>query len=246
VSASRRLPVVALAGTGRQRGEAHGESLRELVLEAVDRWCANVLGRAPLDAEAYLTELVDNSGFRRAINRYAPDLAAEVAGIAAGAGADERLLSATTLRYPPGRRLGLPAMASKASNAPSSRRTNAMAAGPSTVSSPCSTAASRQRRRSAACSCCLRLTAIHTFSQPLPIAQAELSDVARGDLSQRSGAGVNSAARRHMILATNPTVGCRLGTLNETAHRLATLTGLAQHPDYLVACHISSISVRDR
>jgi isopenicillin-N N-acyltransferase like protein len=92
VSATRTLPVVELAGTGRQRGEAHGESLRGLVLEAVDRWCDNVLGRAPLEAEAYLTELVDKSGFRRAIDRYAPDLAAEVAGIAVGAGTDERFV----------------------------------------------------------------------------------------------------------------------------------------------------------
>jgi isopenicillin-N N-acyltransferase-like protein len=92
MSTARTLPVVELAGTGRQRGEAHGESLRDLVLEAVDRWRDNVLARAPLDAEAYLTELVDNSGFRRAIKRYAPDLAAEVAGIAAGAGADERFV----------------------------------------------------------------------------------------------------------------------------------------------------------
>jgi isopenicillin-N N-acyltransferase-like protein len=92
VSATRTLRVVELAGSGRQRGEAHGESLRELVLEAVDRWKDNVLGRAPVDAEAYLTELVDNSGFRSAINRYAPDLAAEVAGIAAASGTDERFV----------------------------------------------------------------------------------------------------------------------------------------------------------
>jgi hypothetical protein len=38
VSAPRALPVVELAGVGRQRGEAHGESLRELVLAAIDRW----------------------------------------------------------------------------------------------------------------------------------------------------------------------------------------------------------------
>jgi isopenicillin-N N-acyltransferase like protein len=90
VSAPRTLPVVELAGTGRQRGEAHGESLRELVLAAIDRWKDSVLVRAPVEAEAYLTELVDNSGFRRAIDRYAPDLAAEVAGIAAASGTDER------------------------------------------------------------------------------------------------------------------------------------------------------------
>jgi isopenicillin-N N-acyltransferase-like protein len=92
VSTSRTLPVVELAGTGRQRGEAHGESLRELVLEAIDRWKDNVLARAPVDADAYLTELVDNSGFRRAIDRHAPDLAAEVEGIAAASGTDERVV----------------------------------------------------------------------------------------------------------------------------------------------------------
>jgi isopenicillin-N N-acyltransferase like protein len=92
VSTPHTLPVVELAGTGRQRGEAHGESLRELVLEAIDRWKDNVLARAPVDAEAYLTELVDNSGFRRAIDQYTPDLAAEVEGVAAGAGTDERLV----------------------------------------------------------------------------------------------------------------------------------------------------------
>jgi isopenicillin-N N-acyltransferase like protein len=92
VSTPRSLPVVELAGTGRQRGEAHGESLRDLVLAAVERWKDNVLARAPVDAEAYLTELVDNSGFRRAINRYAPELAAEVEGIAAASGTDERFV----------------------------------------------------------------------------------------------------------------------------------------------------------
>jgi isopenicillin-N N-acyltransferase-like protein len=92
VSTARALPFIEPSGTGRQRGEAHGESLRELVLEAVDRWQDNVLGRAPLDADAYLTELVDKTGFRRSINRHAPDLASEIAGIAAGAGTDERFV----------------------------------------------------------------------------------------------------------------------------------------------------------
>jgi isopenicillin-N N-acyltransferase-like protein len=92
MSTTRTLPIVELSGTGRQRGEAHGESLRDLVLAAIDRWKENVLGRAPVDAEAYLTELVDNSGFRSAINRYAPDLAAEVGGIAAASGTDERFV----------------------------------------------------------------------------------------------------------------------------------------------------------
>lgn len=94
---SSRLRVVELAGDGRPRGEAHGEQLRELVHEAADRFRATVLATAPLAEQDYLEALVDRTGFRAAILRWTPDLADEVAGIAAASGLDERTVLAMSL-----------------------------------------------------------------------------------------------------------------------------------------------------
>lgn len=90
-------PPIALAGSGRQRGRIHGESLRETIHEAVDRWrreLANELG-SPVDE--YLTALVGETSFERAISRWTPDLLDEVEGIAEGAGIDRATMVAFQL-----------------------------------------------------------------------------------------------------------------------------------------------------
>src|ERR1044071_2647535 len=90
--AMHKLPVIALEGTGRQRGEAHGESARDLVREAAERWRRNVLDDAPMPAADYLHTLVSDSRYRAAIERHAPDLLDEMAGIARAAAVDERIV----------------------------------------------------------------------------------------------------------------------------------------------------------
>ena len=79
------LPIVDLTGTPRQRGHAHGESLRDQIAEKVDRWRDVVaLGAAP-SAEIYLDGLLADTDFRPAIARWTPDLLEEIDGIAEGA-----------------------------------------------------------------------------------------------------------------------------------------------------------------
>lgn len=82
-----------IEGTGTQRGEAHGEQLRELIAEAARRWHADA-GSA---AEDQLVALVDRSGFRTTAERYAPDLVNEIDGIARGSAVDGRTIWALNL-----------------------------------------------------------------------------------------------------------------------------------------------------
>lgn len=84
---------ITLEGTGSQRGEAHGEALRDLIGEAAQRWQR----QAGTRAEEQLAVLVDRSGFRQAAQHYAPDLHDEVEGIANGSGVDARRIWALNL-----------------------------------------------------------------------------------------------------------------------------------------------------
>ncbi|MBQ0825820.1 C45 family autoproteolytic acyltransferase/hydolase [Streptomyces tagetis] len=71
------MTVVDCAGTGRERGRAHGEQAREAVRAALDRWRADVGGGA--------AGLVHTSPLPGTLRRLVPDLADELRGIAEGA-----------------------------------------------------------------------------------------------------------------------------------------------------------------
>ena len=88
--------VLELAGTAVQRGEAHGEQARHLIAETCERWQVDVAGRH-LDPGAFLTALVDETGFRATAARCTPDLVAEIDGIARGSGLDARMVWALNL-----------------------------------------------------------------------------------------------------------------------------------------------------
>ncbi|MDE1180836.1 C45 family peptidase [Paraburkholderia sp.] len=85
------MMIVECTGDGRARGRAHGESARELVRGALDRW-ADATMRAwhaekdVPDIDAYAARLLAQTGLFDTASRVLPDLADEVRGIAEGAG----------------------------------------------------------------------------------------------------------------------------------------------------------------
>jgi isopenicillin-N N-acyltransferase like protein len=84
---------LTVEGSGARRGEMHGEGLRDLVVEAADRWCTSAGNRA----EELLATLVDESGFRETARHFASELVDEVEGIARGSGVDARTVWALNL-----------------------------------------------------------------------------------------------------------------------------------------------------
>ena len=83
--ASTALPLL-LDGAPRARGQVHGESLRSLIIQHVERlrvWVATATGGAPDDT---LRPLLESTGLVAAAQRHTPDLFEEVTGIAEGAG----------------------------------------------------------------------------------------------------------------------------------------------------------------
>ncbi|MYA84169.1 MAG: hypothetical protein F4Y12_01150 [Acidimicrobiaceae bacterium] len=77
------IPELTLAGPPRDRGRQHGEELRGLIAAAVDAWFEDLAPRT--EPGAFVAE-VAASGLLAAAEAHAPDLVAEVAGIAEGAG----------------------------------------------------------------------------------------------------------------------------------------------------------------
>ena len=77
------IPVLDLKGSGKERGRAHGEALRDPIGELVARWKAE-LASVWGDPDGYIREFLSDTRFPDAINRWTPDLMEEVEGIAEG------------------------------------------------------------------------------------------------------------------------------------------------------------------
>ncbi len=82
------LPVLMLEGSPRSRGRVHGEALRGLIHEYLDRWRADIAEDLGVDPAAYLRDLVAVNDFLPAARRWTPGLLEEVEGLAEGAGLD--------------------------------------------------------------------------------------------------------------------------------------------------------------
>jgi predicted choloylglycine hydrolase len=82
------LPVLILEGTPRQRGRAHGEALRALIVEFNDRWREDIRADLNIDPDEYIRELVERNHFLPAVKKWTPELLEEVEGIAEGCGVD--------------------------------------------------------------------------------------------------------------------------------------------------------------
>ncbi|MBW2366899.1 MAG: hypothetical protein JRH15_03335 [Deltaproteobacteria bacterium] len=95
---NRGLPIIVLEGKSpRERGRAHGETLKDMIREHRDRWEQNMHSDTGLDMETYLAQLLSETNFIPAIKRWTPGLLEEVRGIAEGAGIDFRYVLARQL-----------------------------------------------------------------------------------------------------------------------------------------------------
>ncbi len=83
----RRLDV---RGDGRARGRAHGEELRELIHDHLERWKIALAAELDEHPDIYVDRFLSETNFMPAIRRWTPDLLAEVEGISEGARADFR------------------------------------------------------------------------------------------------------------------------------------------------------------
>lgn len=80
------IPELTLSGPPRDRGQQHGEELRGLIASAISAWFEHLAPRT--DPQSFVVEISERTGLRAAGGAHAPDLMAEVAGIAEGAGQD--------------------------------------------------------------------------------------------------------------------------------------------------------------
>ncbi len=82
------MQVIECRGSGRARGQAHGEAARDLIADALQRW-HDALGRATGDSpRRYLESFLAETHFVAICEALAPDLLEEVRGIAEAAHAD--------------------------------------------------------------------------------------------------------------------------------------------------------------
>jgi hypothetical protein len=76
------LPVQELSGPARQRGQQHGEALRGLINENIERW-SDSIGATGIDPTEFLREL-ESLQVTSALAAHAPELDEEIKGIAEG------------------------------------------------------------------------------------------------------------------------------------------------------------------
>jgi len=84
------LRKIVLRGGPRERGRIHGETLRPLVREQLERWKAALVADIGVDPDAYVEEFLAATRFVPAAEHWTPDLLEELRGIAEGAGTDFR------------------------------------------------------------------------------------------------------------------------------------------------------------
>jgi isopenicillin-N N-acyltransferase like protein len=80
--------IITLYGSPRQRGRIHGETFRTKIQELMNRWKSWLAPTIDNSPDQYIQELVSETKFLTAIERWTPGLLEEVAGIAEGAGVD--------------------------------------------------------------------------------------------------------------------------------------------------------------
>jgi len=84
------LRKIELRGAPRERGRIHGETLRPLVREHLERWKDALRADVGVEPEEYIAEILRETNFIPAAERWTPGLLEELRGIAEGAGTDFR------------------------------------------------------------------------------------------------------------------------------------------------------------
>ncbi len=83
---TRELKVIALSGSGYERGLQHGRELKSEVAKIVESWKANARQATGKDPDKVLEGFFAYAHFTNAIREWTPDLYDEVRGIADGSG----------------------------------------------------------------------------------------------------------------------------------------------------------------
>jgi hypothetical protein len=84
------MKTLEVRGRGRERGRAHGEALRTLIHEHLERWKAALVEDLVVDPDSYVDEFLADTDFITAAQAHTPDLLEEVRGIHEGAATDWR------------------------------------------------------------------------------------------------------------------------------------------------------------
>ncbi|WP_170322572.1 C45 family autoproteolytic acyltransferase/hydolase [Acrocarpospora macrocephala] len=86
--------LIDMSGDGASRGAAHGEELRDLIADSLDRWRADIGRRTGDGPRAYVRAFLASTGFVKTIASASPDLYQEVLAIAAASNqpADDMLV----------------------------------------------------------------------------------------------------------------------------------------------------------
>ncbi len=90
------IPVLILKGSPAERGQTHGEALKDEILELITRWKRQIKD-AGIDPDAFIDQFLQETNFMAAIKRWTPGLLEEVRGIAQGAGVDFETIFALQL-----------------------------------------------------------------------------------------------------------------------------------------------------
>ncbi len=81
----RGVRVVAVAGTPRDMGRAHGEQMRDVIASGLAAWFEVVASHTGMTGEEYVASFLGATDFVKAIDYFTPALIEEVRGIAEGA-----------------------------------------------------------------------------------------------------------------------------------------------------------------
>ena len=79
------MDILRLTGTRRQRGQIHGEHLRDQIASVTGLWKSDIQRYTRLSPDVYIQRFLAETDFVQAIERWAPRLLDEVHGIAEGA-----------------------------------------------------------------------------------------------------------------------------------------------------------------
>ncbi len=88
------MQLLHLTGTPRQRGQIHGEQLRDKIASILGLWKVSIEDETGLPSEEYITRFLSETNFLRAIERWVPHLLEEIHGLAEGSGQNFNILLA--------------------------------------------------------------------------------------------------------------------------------------------------------
>jgi len=85
---TRKLKIIELSGTPRERGRIHGEELREHIRSVLEITKSGIEKNHSVNPDDYIRSFLTYANFESAIQQFAPDIMEEVDGLAEGAAID--------------------------------------------------------------------------------------------------------------------------------------------------------------